>query len=142
MPASVSVPLATSPYFLLVAMIEVTLFRRLFSSIWLGRWRVHLMRRGRIYLNQFRTVLPYGSHSTRISFGGLFGGGLQRDVSLPLEVLECRGQGHPRLCPQHFSLSPFVLGKYPPRHGPWALIKRGPDRKFLGPTEPMTAFHI
>ena len=48
-PTSVLVPSAVPSCFLLVAMIEVTLSRCLFSLTWLGRWRVHLMRRGRIY---------------------------------------------------------------------------------------------
>ena len=133
-PTSVPVPSTVPPCFLLVAMIEVTLSRRLFSLTWLGRWRVHLMRRGRIYPEPVSHRTPRGSHSTRISFRGLFGGSLQRDDVLPFEVLECRGQGHPRLYHRHFGLSPFVLGKYPPRHGPWALVERGPDRKFPSPT--------
>ena len=33
-----------------------------------------------------------------------------------------------------FDLSLFVLGKFPPRHRPWALVERGPDHKFSGPT--------
>ena len=49
-PIQVSVPSAASPYFLLVAITETTLFRRLFSLIWLGRLWTHSMRRGRIYL--------------------------------------------------------------------------------------------
>ena len=48
-PAFVPIPSAVPPYFLLVAMIEVTLSRSLFSLTWSGRWRVHLMWRGRIY---------------------------------------------------------------------------------------------
>ena len=44
-PTSVPVPSAVPFCFLLVAMIEVTLSRRLFSLIRLGRWRVHLMQR-------------------------------------------------------------------------------------------------
>ena len=73
---------------------------------------------------------------------GLFGGSFQRDVALPFEVLKCRGQGHPRLCPRHFDLSPFVLSKYPPRHGPWALVERGLDHKFPGPTVSIFGFII
>ena len=133
-PTSVAVPSTVSPCFLLVAMIEVTLSRRLFSLTWLGRWRVHLMRMGRIYLepvsHRTLTWVPFYSHLLQ----GLFGGSFQRDVALSFEVLKCRGQGHPRLCLRHFSLSPFVLGKYPPRHGPWALIERGPGHKSPGPT--------
>ena len=33
-----------------------------------------------------------------------------------------------------FGLSLLVLGNYPPRHGPWALVESGPGRKFSGPT--------
>ena len=33
-----------------------------------------------------------------------------------------------------FGLSLLVLGNYPPRHGPWALVESGPGRKFSSPT--------
>ena len=49
-PTSVPVPSAASLCFLLVAITESTLFRRLFSLIWLGRLWTHSIRRGRIYL--------------------------------------------------------------------------------------------
>ena len=71
---SVPIPLVASPCFLLVAMIEVTLFRRLFSLIWLGRWRVHLMQRGRIYLEPVShhtpTWVPFCSHLLQGAFWG------------------------------------------------------------------------
>ena len=35
-----------------------------------------------------------------------------------------------------FGLSLLVLGNYPPRHGPWALVESGPGRKFSGPKKP------
>ena len=35
---------------------------------------------------------------------------------------------------RHFGLSPFVFDKYTPWHGLWALIERGLDHKFPGPT--------
>ena len=35
---------------------------------------------------------------------------------------------------RHFGLSPFVLSKYPPRHGPQVLIERGLDHKLPGLT--------
>ena len=64
-PTSVPVPSAVPPYFLLVAMIEVTLSRRLFPLTWSERWRVHLMRRGRIYpepvLHRTPTWVPFYS---------------------------------------------------------------------------------
>ena len=44
-PVRVSVPSAASPYFLLVTIIEVTLFMSLFPSIWIGRLWAHSMRR-------------------------------------------------------------------------------------------------
>ena len=50
MPTFVPVPLVVLPSFLLVTMIEVALPRRLCSLTWSGRWLVHLMRRGRVYL--------------------------------------------------------------------------------------------
>ena len=39
------------------------------------------------------TLLPYGAPSTYIPFRGLSGDSLYQDVDLPIEVLECRGQG-------------------------------------------------
>ena len=33
-----------------------------------------------------------------------------------------------------FGFSLLVLGNYLPRHGPWALVESGPNRKFSGPT--------
>ena len=73
-PTSVPVPSAVPPYFLLVAMIEVTLSRRLFSLTWSGRWRVHLMRRGRIYpepvLHRTPTWVPFYSHFLQGTFWG------------------------------------------------------------------------
>ena len=73
-PTSVPIPSAASPYFLLVAIIEVTLFRRLFSLIWLGRWRVHLMRREHIYLkpvsHRTPTWVPFYSHLLQGAFWG------------------------------------------------------------------------
>ena len=73
-PTSVPVPSAVPPYFLLVAMIEVTLSRRLFSLTWLGRWRVHFMRRGRIYpkpvSHRTPTWVPVYSHLLQGAFWG------------------------------------------------------------------------
>ena len=42
-PIRIPVPSAASPYFLLVALSETTLFRHLFSLIWLGHLRARLM---------------------------------------------------------------------------------------------------
>ena len=73
-PTSVPVPSAASPCFLLVAMIEVTLFRRLFTLIWLGRWRVCLMWRERIYLepvsHRTLTWVPFYSPLLQGAFWG------------------------------------------------------------------------
>ena len=44
-PIRIPVPSAASPCFLLVALTETTLFRHLFSLIWLGRLWAHSMRR-------------------------------------------------------------------------------------------------
>ena len=71
-PTSVPVPSAVPLYFLLVAMIEITLSRRLFSLTWSGRWWVHLMRRGRIYpkpvLHHTPTWVPFYSHLLQGAF--------------------------------------------------------------------------
>ena len=48
---SVSIPSTVPSYFLLVAKIEVTPSKCLFSLTGSGRWQVHLMRRGRIFLD-------------------------------------------------------------------------------------------
>ena len=73
-PISVPVPSTVPPCFLSVAMIEVTLSRRLFSLTWSGRWRVHLMRRGRIYpepvLHRTPTWVPFYSHLLQGAFWG------------------------------------------------------------------------
>ena len=55
----IPVPSAASLCFLLVALTEATLFRRLFSLIWLGRLWAHSMRRWCIYLEPppFRTPM-------------------------------------------------------------------------------------
>ena len=52
-PTRVPVPLAASPYFLLVALTETTLFRSLFPLIRLVRLWAHLMRRWRFLLKPF-----------------------------------------------------------------------------------------
>ena len=44
-PIRIPIPSAASPCFLLVALTEATLFRRLLSLIWLGRLWTHLVRR-------------------------------------------------------------------------------------------------
>ena len=96
-PIQVPVPSAASPCFLLVAITETTLFRRLFSLIWLRRLWTHSMRRGRIYLEPPPHLPPRGSHSTRLFSWGPFGDCLWWHVTLPFEVLGCRRQGYPRL---------------------------------------------
>ena len=71
---SVPVPLAVPSYFLLVAMIEVTSSKRLFSLTWSGRWQVHLMRRGRIFLStNFAPCLHVGPIPLTSPSGGCLG---------------------------------------------------------------------
>ena len=48
---SVSIPSTVPSYFLLVAKIEITPPKRPFSLTGSGHWQVHLMRRGRIFLD-------------------------------------------------------------------------------------------
>ena len=64
-PIQVPVSSTASPYFLLVAINEATLFRCLFSLIWLGRLWTHSMRRWCIYLEPppHRTPTWVPSHS-------------------------------------------------------------------------------
>ena len=57
-PVRVSVPSAASPYFLLVAIIEVTLFMSLFPSIWIGHLWAHSMRRWRPLLEPLPLRTP------------------------------------------------------------------------------------
>ena len=134
-PASVPVSSAVAPYFLLVAMIEVTLSRRLFSLTRLERWWVHLMRRGRIYpepvSHHTPTWVPFYSHLLQ---GAFLGAAFNETLLFPLKSWSAEDRVILGCSPRHFGLSPFVLGKYPPRHGPRALIERGPDHKFPGPT--------
>ena len=128
-PTSVLIPSAVPPYFLLVTMIEVTLSRRLFSLIWSGRWWMHLMRRGRIYpelvSHRTPTWVPFYSHLIQGAF--FFGGSHHRDVAFPLEVLECRGQGHPWLF--HSTLRPFPIR---PRQIPSSARAPGPNKAWAG----------
>ena len=113
-------------------MIKVTLSRRLFLLIWLGRWRVHLIRRGRICLKpvSHRTPTWVAFYSPLRFLGATFNGMLL----FPLKSWSAEDRVILGCSPRHFGLSPFVLGKYPPQHGPRALIKRGLDHKFPGPT--------
>ena len=48
---AVVIPSTVPSYFLLVAKIEITPSKRLFSLTGSERWQVHLMRRGRIFLD-------------------------------------------------------------------------------------------
>ena len=61
----VPVPSAASPHFLLVAITETTLFRGLFSSMWLGRLLAHSMRKWCLFLELFphRTPVRVPFHS-------------------------------------------------------------------------------
>ena len=118
-PAFVPVPSAVPPYFLLVAMIEVTLFRRLFSLTWSGRWRVHLMRRGRIYpepvLHRTPTWIPFYS---RFLQGAFLATTIIETLLFPLKSWSAEDRVILSCSTRHFGLSPFVLGKYSPQHGP------------------------
>ena len=55
---SVSIPSTVPSYFLLVAKIEATPSKRLFSLTGSGRWQVHLMWRGRIFLDPILHPAP------------------------------------------------------------------------------------
>ena len=57
-PTRVLVPLATSPYFLLVTLTEATLFRSLFPLIWWVCLWAHSMRRRRLLLEPFTLSTP------------------------------------------------------------------------------------
>ena len=57
-PTRVLVPSAASPYFLLVATIEATLPRSLFSSMRLGRLLAHSMQRWRLLLKPIPHCIP------------------------------------------------------------------------------------
>ena len=138
-PTSVPVPSAVPHCFLLVAMIEVTLSRRLFSLTWSGRWWVHLMRRGRIYpepvLHRTATWVSFYSHLLQ---GAFLVAAFIETLLFPLKSWSAEDRVVLSCSPRHFGLSPFILGTYPPRHGPRALIERGPDHKFPGPTYTIT----
>ena len=138
-PIRMSVPSAASPYFLLVVLTESTLFRRLLSLIWLGHLWVHLMQWWRIYLKppplRIPTWVPFYPPLLPGAFWGppstwrrspLWRLGMQTWDAEDRVILGC--------APRLFSLSLFVLGKFPPWHGPWTLVERGPCHKFSGPT--------
>ena len=124
---SVSIPSTVSSYFLLVAKIEITPSKRLFSLTGSERWQVHLMRRGRIFLDPIlHPAFPWAP-STHILFRRLFGNSLHQDVDLSIEVLECRRQDSPQ---------PFPLTPRPsiicPRHQISSARALGPDRVWAG----------
>ena len=132
---SVLVPSVVPLCFLLVTMIEITLSRRLFSLTWLRRWRVHLMRRGRIHpepvSHRTPTWVPFYSHLLQ---GACLGVAFNETLLFPLKSWSAEDRVILGCSPRHFGLSPFVLDKYPPRHRPRVLIERGPDHKFPDPT--------
>ena len=134
-PTSVPVPSVVPPCFLLVAMIEIALSKRLFSLTWSGCWRVHLMRRGRIYpepvLHLTPTRVPFYSHLIQ---GAFLGAAIIETLLFPLKSWSVEDRVILGCSTRHFGLFPFVLGTYPPRHIPRALTKRGSDQKFPGPT--------
>ena len=66
--------------------------------------------------------------------GGFLGIAIVETLLFPLKSWSAEDRVTLGYSTRHFDLSPFVLGKYPPRHGPRALIERGPDHKFPGPT--------
>ena len=117
-PISVHVPSAVPPYFLLVAMIEVTLSRSLFSLTWSGRWWVHLMRRRCIYskpaLHRTPTWVPFYSHFLR---GAFLGAAFIETLLFPLKFWSAEDRvvlG----CPLDTSALPYLSSVHPPRHGP------------------------
>ena len=114
---SVPIPSTVPSYFLLVAKIEVTPSKRLFLLTGSGRWQVHLMRRGRIFLDPIVHPAPCFP----------VGDSLHQDVDLPIEVLECRGQGSPQ---------PFPLTPRPSIIRPWHTTSSaralGPNRVWAG----------
>ena len=134
-PTSVPVPSAIPPCFLLVTMIEVTLSKRLFSLTWSGRWRVHLMRRGRIYpepvLHRTPTWVPFYSHLLQ---GASWRRPSSRRCSSPWSPRVPR-TGSSSAIPLYTSAFPHsssahtLLGT-----GPGAPMERGSDRKLPGPT--------
>ena len=134
-PTSVPVPSAASPYFLLVAMIEVTLFRRLFSLIWLGRWRVHLMRRGRIYLEpvSHRTPIWVPFYSPLLQ--GTFWGQPSTRCCSSLWSLGVPRTGSSSTVPPAFRPYSICYRQIPSSTWAWALVECGPDHKFPGLTD-------
>ena len=104
---------------MLVAMTETTLFRHLFSLIWLGRLRAHLMRRGRIYLEPVPHRTPTWVPFYLPLFQGAFLGAAFNEMLLfPLKSWNVENRVILGYAPRLFDLSLFILGKYLPRHGP------------------------
>ena len=66
--------------------------------------------------------------------GGFLGATFIKTLLFPLKSWSAEDRVVLGCSPRHFGLSPFVLGTHPPWHGPRALIERGSDHKFPGPT--------
>ena len=68
------------------------------------------------------------------SFGGLLEAAFD-DMSLfPSESWDSEDRVILGCVSRLFGLSLLVLGNYPPRHGPWALVESELGHKFSGPT--------
>ena len=134
-PIRIPVPSAASPCFLLIALIEATLFRRLFSLIWLGRLWVHSMRRWRIYLETTPTLYPHvGPILLASSSGSVLEAVFDKMSLFPLKSWDAEDMVILGCVSKLFGLSLLVISNYPPWHGPWALVESGSGRKFSGPT--------
>ena len=88
------------------------------------------MRRGHIYLES-----PPHRTPTWVPFYSPLLLGAFDDMSLfPLKSWDAEDRVILSYISRLFGLPLLVLGNYPPRHGPWALVESGPGRKFSGPT--------
>ena len=114
-PTRVPIPSAASPYFLLVAVIEITLFRSLFPSIWLGRLLAHSMWRWRLFLEPLPLRTPI---LLAFSSGGALEAAFNDMSFFPFKSWDAEDRVILSCISRLFGLSLLVLGNYSPRHGP------------------------
>ena len=110
---------AASPYFLLIAIIETTLFRGLFPSMWLGCLLAHSMRRWRLLPEPIPRCTPvrvpfylpfFSGSALEVAFDGV--------LSFPFRPWDAENKVILGCIPRLFGILILVLGNYSPRRGP------------------------
>ena len=125
---SVSIPSTVPSYFLLVAKIEVTPSKCLFSLTGSGHWQVHLMRRGRVFLDPILHPAPlWGPIPLTSPSGDYLRIAFTKTLIFPLKFWSAED----RIVSQPFPLTPRP-SIICPRHKTTSARVLGPDRVWAG----------